>query len=562
MYDVVIVGAGPAGSTTASLLKRYRPDARVLIIDSVPFPRFHIGETLVTECNVVLQEMGAYDAVDGAGFIHKIGATFQLGPGDLWRITFGDMAMLLPPGAKVQTEYTWHVERARYDALLLEHARAMGAEFRLARAAGMVEENGEIAGVRLESGDELRARYVVDATGQRGLGSTARQERTMDPLLRNVAVSAYFRDFKPIERLGGNLDESRAYIVAHPHGWSWAFPIRRNLLSAGVVTTVDEFRRGTAGRGAEAFLTECLAAAPGLPEMLAGAELVVVDGERTRHMADFSYLANTMTRPRFFRVGDAAGFIDPILSVGLLLTHAGARYLAYTLNTLLGGDGADAGRLETAYADHVRDMIEAYREITYFFYQLADDGSSWWSEARRLMTQAAISDVLSDEEAFLAFASGFAARRSVFRHPTTVFDEPFFADAFRHFSPERTAPARAASERKPARTTAESRVTLRGALELRESAVPVDGAGTMAPSLRLEVRRDGDRGPSLVRRMHVPPSMQPLLESIDGARTVLELGNGLAHRLGLEGEQQRHVHRYTRAVIQGLVDRGLAELWT
>jgi flavin-dependent dehydrogenase len=75
-FDAIIVGGGPAGSTLAGMLLKYRPESRVLVLERAHFPRFHVGETLVTELNRTLQELGVYEQLVGSDFIRKMGDTF------------------------------------------------------------------------------------------------------------------------------------------------------------------------------------------------------------------------------------------------------------------------------------------------------------------------------------------------------------------------------------------------------------------------------------------------------------------------------------------------------
>jgi 2-polyprenyl-6-methoxyphenol hydroxylase-like FAD-dependent oxidoreductase len=88
-FDVAIVGGGPAGSTCASLLRKYRSELRVLVLEREEFPRDHVGESQLPPIGKVLDEMGCWDKVEAAGFPIKLGATFKWGRSkELWDFEF------------------------------------------------------------------------------------------------------------------------------------------------------------------------------------------------------------------------------------------------------------------------------------------------------------------------------------------------------------------------------------------------------------------------------------------------------------------------------------------
>lgn len=551
--DVLIVGGGPAGATLASILLKHRPQTRIRILERDSFPRFHVGETLVSDINLVLEEMGAYEAVANAGFVKKIGAAFRWGAGDEpWYLTFAALDEVRPaPTTQVQTEYTWHVDRPVYDSILLDTARGWGAEVVRGAARTLLHENGRVVGVKTEDGLEHRARFVVDATGQAGLcGSLS--DRVVDPHLQNMATWGYFRNFRLETALNGDLDRSRAFIVAHSLGWSWFFPIRPDLVSVGLVTRKNEQTDERPDDRFQRSIREC----PELARLLSDAELVpyAEGAPRVHTVRDYSYLSSSVVLPGLIRVGDAAGFVDPILSVGCFLGQSGARHLAYSLRTVLDGeDRLDETTVLTAYADHVLETLRAFREVTYFFYRFNERPDAWWAEARRHVNDAGFPAQATDRHAFSVFATGFAARRSVFREPNGMFGEPFFDDAFRRLvNPDGSPPPRTRLRRT-------DRPRLLGRVDRRPSAVPVDGQGHVIPALRVEVfTAQAHSGDTLVRRLFVPPSMDPLFDWLDGTHDVAALVTRLDAHLHVGPEHQAALVKYVRGVVEGLVERGLA----
>lgn len=553
--DVLIVGGGPAGSTLAAILKKHRPATTIRVLERDDFPRFHVGETLVSDINLVLEEMGAYEAVANAGFVRKIGAAFRWGLSpDPWYLTFATLDEVRPADAgRVQTSHTWHVDRPVYDTILKEAALRRGALWEKGDVRGLLEEGGRVVGVRLADGTERRARFVVDATGQAGLcGSLA--DRMWDPHLQNIAAWGYYRNFKLEAPLNGDLASSRAFIVAHPYGWSWYFPIRADLVSVGVVTHRDDLK----GERPEELFRRAVGECPELVRLLDGAELVpYADGAPLVHVIrDYSYISSSIVRPGLVRVGDAAGFVDPILSVGCFLGQSGARHLAYSLRTLLDGDARlDEPTVLSAYAEHVTETLRAFREITWFFYRFNEREDAWWARARAQLATVGFPDAATDHHAFTAFATGFAARKAVFREPNGVFGEAFFDDAFRRLvNPDGSLPARPKLKRT-------DKPRLRGRVERKASAVPMDGAGHVIPALRVEVvPARAHEGDQLVRRLFVPPSMAPLFDWIDGTHDLAALVRRLQAELGVGREHEAALVRYVHAVVEGLVERGLAEV--
>src|SRR5579859_2283640 len=163
-FDVMIIGGGPGGSTAAAFARQY--GLKVLVVEKEQFPRFHIGESLLPMGNAILRETGAWPKLEAAGFIHKYGAAFFLS--NARAKTEIDFAEGLVP----DLDYAFQVERAKFDTLLLDHARELGAEVLVRTLARSVEMKNRLHHVRLETGaasQTVTARWLLDASGRDNL---------------------------------------------------------------------------------------------------------------------------------------------------------------------------------------------------------------------------------------------------------------------------------------------------------------------------------------------------------------------------------------------------------
>src|SRR5438552_3113786 len=156
-YDVIIIGAGPAGATSALLLAR--AGFRVIALEKATFPRFHIGESILPRNFPLVQELGLEAALEQLPHLKKYGAEF--GMGDDFHTTrfFFDAGLI--PGSR-----TFNVERALFDKMLMDEAAKAGAQVRENTTVKQIRKlaHGDVA-VQLDTGETLSAKILLDASG-------------------------------------------------------------------------------------------------------------------------------------------------------------------------------------------------------------------------------------------------------------------------------------------------------------------------------------------------------------------------------------------------------------
>jgi flavin-dependent dehydrogenase len=304
-YDVLVVGGGPAGSCAAARARQL--GLRTLVVEKCTFPRFHIGESLLPAGNRILREIGVWPKIEAAGFIPKFGAEFHTADGTATKkVVFRNS---LIPGL----DSTFQVERARFDTVLLDHARSLGAEVRMETTVRRVDAEGDRHRVVLaEAAGEktLTVPWIIDATG-RETGLMSDQKRALDPspFPKRMAIYSHFTGVPRAEGPeGGNI-----LVVRMPHGWFWIIPIDAERTSVGLVTTVDAFR--AAGEKPEAYFQRAIDESVKLRELLGTASATM----GFHVTSDYSYFRRDLAQERLILAGDAGGFFDPVFSSGVYM---------------------------------------------------------------------------------------------------------------------------------------------------------------------------------------------------------------------------------------------------
>jgi flavin-dependent dehydrogenase len=421
-YDIVIVGGGPAGSTTAILTRRYAPQLRILLLEKTHFPRHHIGESLLAGASPVLQEMGVYDKVDSAGFLEKLGATYIWGQNrQPWGFEFDNVvSQLVARGKTLPKLFTkaWQVKRDEYDHLLLKHAVACGVEVKQgARVTRVLRDRpgGRVTGVEYhdESGvHTIESAWVMDCSGQSALLGNELKSREYDKQMNNYALFGYWKGAKWIYEYVGHPELTRICIITTPRGWIWYIPLSRDVMSVGLVTHRQTLKNMPGGP--EKLYREELAACPEIRGLLDKAHLVRVARDQKRDVVaiqDWSYTSRQISGPGWAMVGDAAGFVDPILSSGVMLAHELGQKAAYTLvSTFSATSDEQVSSYWRFYEETYRTYLQAYRDMASFWYSNNFSFESWFWQARRALARMGSEINLTDREAFNRLSAGYATR--------------------------------------------------------------------------------------------------------------------------------------------------------
>lgn len=329
--DVAIIGGGPAGSTCASLLRKYNPRLKVLVLEREQFPRDHVGESQLPQIGSYLHELGVWDKVERAGFPIKIGATYRWGQtDDLWDFQFlpnGEFQDQQRPApyAGQRTRTAFQVDRAIYDKILLDHSRELGANVQERRTVRQVKRTGDrVDGLVLEDGSEVTAKYYVDASGHTGVLRRAMGVETKSPTtLQNIAIWDYWQNAEWAVSIG--VGGTRVQVLSLGYGWIWFIPLGPTRTSIGLIVPASYYK--TCGKKPAELYQEAITSDPIVSKLIRNA----TSEEKLATTKDWSFLADRLAGENWFLAGESAGFADPILAAGMTLAHASARDAAYAI---------------------------------------------------------------------------------------------------------------------------------------------------------------------------------------------------------------------------------------
>lgn len=357
-YDILIIGGGPAGSSTATILAEH--GHRVLVLEREKFPRYHVGESLIPFTFGPLERLGMIPRMKKSHFMKKYSVSF-----------------VQPDGRRSQPFYfhtrydketiaqTWQVLRSEFDEMLLNNARDRGAEVREETAVTRLlkDDSGRVIGVEVCGKDgraeSLFARLVIDASGKEAFASNREGWRIGDPYLNKVAVWTYYKGSKR----EADLDEGATTIAFVPEkGWFWHIPQHNDMVSVGLVAEGKYLTRGGV-RDPETMFQREIGENRWIQEHLASGTCTGeywLTSEYSRHS---KYGAS----PGLLLVGDAFAFLDPVFSSGVMLAlksgvlAGDAVHAALQANDLSPERFADYGRM-------LRQGVESMRKLVYAFY--------------------------------------------------------------------------------------------------------------------------------------------------------------------------------------------------
>ena len=356
-YDVVIIGAGPAGSAAAALLAEQ--GHAVLVLEREKFPRYHIGESLLPSTFYPLRRLGLIEKMRRSAFVKKYSVQFVSLSGKASQPFY-----FFDRYDRDTVAQTWQVLRSEFDLLLLNNARERGAVVREEVAVQELLKDGEqVIGVRAQDQTgqtrEYHASMTLDCSGREAFAAVRHRWRVGDPQLHKVAVWTYYRGAKRDE----GIDAGATTVAFVPEkGWFWYIPLHEDLVSVGVVAEGKYLSRAGAKDPETIFKREI--------EQNAWIAEHLACGRPTGpyHLTgEYSFHSRYCAIPGLLLAGDAYCFLDPVFSSGLMLALKSGVMAADAVHEALLAHEVSPERF-TAYAATLRQGIENMRKLVYAFY--------------------------------------------------------------------------------------------------------------------------------------------------------------------------------------------------
>lgn len=358
MTDVIIIGGGPAGATLGSYLSLAGIDN--IILEQANHPRPHVGESLVTATLVPFKEIGFLETMEREGFIRKYGAAWHAFSGNELAIPFREW-----PRYGIDQDYTYHVDRRKFDLLLLKHAESLGTKvYQGVRVKQVLFDGQQAVGVRAQVAEaefDLHAKLVVDASGRQTVLGRQLAIKENDPIFNQYAVHTWFKGVKRSQT--ETADFIHIYFLPAERGWAWQIPITDEITSMGVVTERELFRQSH--NDIETFFNTYIQTNPAL-------ELALRDAERVTEFStegDYSYKMRRFVGNGWMLIGDAARFVDPIFSSGISVALFSAKFASENImRALETGDFSEAAL--KPYEERLMSGVSVWYEFIRLYYKL------------------------------------------------------------------------------------------------------------------------------------------------------------------------------------------------
>jgi flavin-dependent dehydrogenase len=355
-FDFAVAGGGPAGSSAAISLGQHGHS--VVLFERDTFPRFHIGESLLSTANDAFATLGLAKRIEAASFPEKWGARLFTHDGQSGRyVDFTDVREVTRP-------QTYQVCRQEFDRILMERAREVGVNVREACNVTACEFTPDAAALDVASRDDgttcrVRVRAVIDATGRGGLLARKFNLRTEEPRLANIAIFSHYTN---VPRLGGARPDDIRLIARSDAGWFWLIPISKEFTSVGVVLPKDLYR-SLAKDSPEETLNSAICDTAIVAELMREARREWP----VRVEKDFSYSASAYAGHRWILAGDAGSFLDPVFSTGVSIAMESGIEAAAELHRALARNDFSAPSF-AGFSRRQRKRFQRFRRFVVGFY--------------------------------------------------------------------------------------------------------------------------------------------------------------------------------------------------
>jgi flavin-dependent dehydrogenase len=349
--DVLVIGAGPAGTVAASIVNQAGYNVR--IVEKQQFPRFVIGESLLPRCMEALSEAGFLEAVKQRGFQEKFGAKFVKN-GKICDYLFADQFT-------AGWNWTWQVPRAEFDKILADEVQRMGVPVNYQTTVTAIEFMGSSSRTTVEdvNGNKsiIEARFIIDGSGY---GRVIPRLFNLDKPSSLPPRKALFVHTVDVKRSMAD-EPNRITIVVHAPGiWIWIIPFSNGITSLGFVGDPGFFSKYEGSLDDQ--IRSLIESEPYINERFRNVEFVF----EPKVLQSWSSTTNTFYGEGFVLTGNVTEFLDPVFSSGVTLATVSSQMAAKLVTRTLKGEKID---WENEYTKPMMQGVNTFRSYVTTWYE-------------------------------------------------------------------------------------------------------------------------------------------------------------------------------------------------
>ncbi len=389
---VAIIGAGPAGCTLACLLAMR--GMKPIVFDDEKRPDLLVGESLIPAAIPILRKIGIEDQIKEISS-HKPGASFFHTEGLKINFSFQERNQQEPG-------YAYNVPRPQFDDIIKKRAQELGVQFIKSRVKISREsdstQNLKIDQASLDlAGLSQQPRWMIDASGRARVIARALDLSSKKGPRKDAAYFAHFENFDHSDVVDGQI-----IISVLEKGWSWRIPIK-DKLSVGIV--IDHETAKKLGSSPEERLLKAIQTEPLLKQHAKNARQV----SKVMTYTNYQITSEQCSGPNWVLLGDAYGFVDPMLSPGLFMAMESARLLDQSFFAKGIPSTSSQKQLEQ-YKNAVDQWHEAWSSLIEYFYDgrlmsLYEAGESLNQQAKKFSLPKMMEKIVSTTIARMAAGS-------------------------------------------------------------------------------------------------------------------------------------------------------------
>lgn len=351
--DVLVIGAGPAGTIAASIVRQAGYNVRV--VEKLTFPRFVIGESLLPRCMEALEEAKFLDAVKAKGFQEKFGAKF-VRDGEICDFNFSSQ---YTPG----WNWTWQVPRGEFDKTLADTLETMGVPVNYETTVTAIRFDGTNSVTTVEDKDgnkeEIQARFIIDGSGY---GRVIPSLFNLDRPSSLPSRKTLFTHMEDTRRSMAHEPNRITIVVHQPTIWIWVIPFSNGVTSVGFVGE-PEFFDSVSGTPEE-MLRALIASEPEIADRFADAKMMFPP----MTLQSWSKTTDKFYGDGFVLTGNVTEFLDPVFSSGVTLASVSSQLAAHLVIRTLKGEKVD---WQKEYQEKMQQGVDTFRTYVNGWY----DGS-------------------------------------------------------------------------------------------------------------------------------------------------------------------------------------------